>query len=419
MIKQERLLIISNNVLSTTNNNGKTILSCIDSIPQDQVQQLYFSNETPTVSGYRYFKISDTDVIRTRFMGVAPGTSIAECDANDTNPQKRRVSLIKRNSVSLMLRNALWSNAWKSDALFKWLDDFNPTVVLFVAGDCLFAYEICKFIKNKYKTRLCVYVTDDYVMPRTSDKFFDRRLRNRIRSVLHDMLKETNVFFTISETMKTDYKELFGKDSHLLFNMTDSLRISDYSTSKDDYPIVFSYTGSLYYGRDIVLNRIGRIINEYNCKAGMIKGVLNIYSNSSQEKAKINENSGCRLCGSLNLNGLKETLNQSDVLVFVESSDPQYIEKTKYSFSTKIPEYLSVGRLILAVGPQNVSSISYLEDCAICESNFDNLEQTINDIISNRARREEYAEKALKKYEDKHNRSNMQQVFIDKVMGVK
>ena len=98
MIKQERLLIISNNVLSTTNNNGKTILSCIDSIPQDQVQQLYFSNETPTVSGYRYFKISDTDVIRTRFMGVAPGTSIAECDANDTNPQKRRVSLIKRNS---------------------------------------------------------------------------------------------------------------------------------------------------------------------------------------------------------------------------------------------------------------------------------------------------------------------------------
>ena len=106
-------------------------------------------------------------------------------------------------------------------------------------------------------------------------------------------------------------------------------------------------------------------------------------------------------------------------MVVVESSDPQYIEKTKYSFSTKIPEYLSVGRLILAVGPQNVSSISYLEDCAICESNFDNLEQTINDIISSRARREEYAEKALKKYEDKHNRSNMQQVFIDKVMGVK
>ena len=201
--------------------------------------------------------------------------------------------------------------------------------------------------------------------------------------------------------------------------MTESLRISDYSLRKNDYPIVFSYTGSLYYGRDVVLNEIGNALNDYNRNSNMIKGVLNIYSNNAQDKAKINENSGCKLCGSLNSEELKNVLNESDVLVFVESNEPRYIEKTKYSFSTKIPEYLSVGRLILAVGPKEVSSISYFDDCAICESDFCNLDQVINHIITNESLREEYAIKALNKYKQKHNRSNMQQVFMAEVMNNK
>ena len=61
--KNERLLIISNNVLSTTRNNGKTVYSYIDSLPKENVAQFYFYNEQPSIEGYSYYRIIDKDII--------------------------------------------------------------------------------------------------------------------------------------------------------------------------------------------------------------------------------------------------------------------------------------------------------------------------------------------------------------------
>ena len=63
---------------------------------------------------------------------------------------------------------------------------------------------------------------------------------------------------------------------------------------------------------------------------------------------------------------LIKTLNKADVLVFVESFAEEQIEKTRYSLSTKIPEYLSLKKPIFAVGPENISSMRYISDTAMC-----------------------------------------------------
>lgn len=421
MVKQERLLIISNNVLSTTRNNGKTILSCIDTLPKNQVRQLYFSEEIPTLADYKYYQISDADIINARLKREKPGRAIERLNTGNSikeSIEKKRFSKknIKRNSFTLFLRNAMWRNKWKSIDLFEWLDDFKPSVIFFVAGDGLFAYDICKYIKNKYHTRLCIYVTDDYIMPRTEDNIIDRLYRNRTKKILGEILETTDAFFTISEMMKKEYKTLFNKDSTIIVNMTDSLKIEGFEDRPNEYPIVFSYTGSLYYGRDAVLDKIGEALNNYNEKFREIKGVLNVYSNTSQSKVNISENSGCRLCGSLNSKELKISLNESDVLVFVESSKRKYIEKTKYSFSTKIPEYLSVGKIILAVGPEEISSMMYLKDCAFCVHETSELAQAIEIILSMKKLREEYGKKAIEKFNKMHREIAMQKRFLINVM---
>ena len=63
-----KLLIISNNVLSEINNNGKTILSFIEN-SKLEIRQLYFSSEVPSIKTYKYFRISDNDIIRGCFFG--------------------------------------------------------------------------------------------------------------------------------------------------------------------------------------------------------------------------------------------------------------------------------------------------------------------------------------------------------------
>ena len=45
-----------------------------------------------------------------------------------------------------------------------------------------------------------------------------------------------------------------------------------------------------------------------------------------------------------------------------ESFDATEVKYFKYSMSTKIPEYLSVGRPILCYGPNDVCTVSYLRE---------------------------------------------------------
>jgi hypothetical protein len=55
-------------------------------------------------------------------------------------------------------------------------------------------------------------------------------------------------------------------------------------------------------------------------------------------------------------------LAKADVLVHVESFDYSSRRSTVLSMSTKIPEYLSSGGCIMAIGPKDIASIRYLKE---------------------------------------------------------
>jgi len=85
-----------------------------------------------------------------------------------------------------------------------------------------------------------------------------------------------------------------------------------------------------------------------------------------------------------------ETLNilyEHDYLIFLESFDIGVKKYTKLSISTKIPEYLCLGKPIIAIGPSDIASINYLNknDVALVldeqnEKNWDNLlKNALND----------------------------------------
>jgi hypothetical protein len=133
--RTERLLIISNNVLSNTRNNGKTIFSYIDSLERENVAQLYFNGEYPSIGGYRYYQITDKDIIKGFFNHNKRGRAIfdAKKPSADT-PIVASNPKLKKN-VFRFFRELLWKNKWKSNKLFAFLDDFAPTAVFFVGGD--------------------------------------------------------------------------------------------------------------------------------------------------------------------------------------------------------------------------------------------------------------------------------------------
>ena len=413
--QEERLLIISNNVLSNTRNNGKTIFSYIDSLSRENVAQLYFNGERPSIEGYRYFQITDKDVLRGLFSKSKRGRAL--CDAKGATNEVATVAPKLKKSVFRFFRELLWKNKWQSEQLFDWVENFAPTAVFFVGGDCVFAYDICEYIVKKYHARLSLYITDDYIMPRKKESFIEKARRKKIKESMERCLKSADAFFTVSEFMRKEYRELFGRDSSVIVNLSEPLKMQESFSENQDY--TFMYAGSLYYGRDEILGKISRALAEYN-QTHAKKAVLKVYSNSEpplDTKSKFIIDGTSEYCGSLDRDELKVSLNRSDVLVFVESFDEEQMEKTKYSLSTKVPEYLSVGKPILAVGPMGIGSIDYLADVALCVQDAKELNQKITSLLDNPSLRDQIAVACENKYKNNHNKEDLQRNFVEQIFG--
>jgi glycosyltransferase involved in cell wall biosynthesis len=61
--------------------------------------------------------------------------------------------------------------------------------------------------------------------------------------------------------------------------------------------------------------------------------------------------------GALDNAGVSKQIQDSDILIHVESFEKKYRAYTKYSISTKISEYLASNRCIIAYGPNEIASI--------------------------------------------------------------
>lgn len=414
---KKKLLIISNNVLNQTDNNGKTILSFVDAINPENVRQLYFSGDQPCIESYNYYQLSDVDILKGFFNSHKRGRIIKQINQINLRNNEHFSFRIPRNALTLFIRDLFWWGRWKSSELEQWLKEFNPSAVFFVAGDTIFSYRICEYIVKKYKARLTVYVTDDYIMPRRYANWLSEIRRKKISKYLLRILRLSSCFYTISESMRRVYLSVLGFDSKTIANFSDDLFIPSVEEKSDTMKLI--YAGSLYYKRDFVLYRIAQVIDKFN-QTCTRKALLTIYSSNIPDEKIFKEvimSGTFQYGGKLNYQELVRKLNESDILVFVESFNEQEKEKTRYSLSTKIPEYLSLGKPILAVGPESIASIDYLKDVGYIITEITELEDKVFELLSNDALKKELGILARKKYIANHNKDKLQLQFVNDVFG--
>lgn len=408
-IKIPNVLIISSNPLSSTMNNGKTLASFFEKYPKEHLFQLYYYEWLPDIDIKSYFKISDQDMLK-RFFHKKDHSGVVEC----VEPNNRNAIMTNRNSkgskgnLKRLLREFLWlGNRWINNELDTWLDYVAPDVCFFVAGNCAFSHTICNYVCNKYSSSLFIYVTDDYFLKRHEFSPFFWLHRSWYTKKMKLSVNRCEQFFTISSKMQKEYIRLFGKESLMLVNLTDyttnSGEVIEKSSCDDCLSLV--YAGSLYYGREEIILKISEIIEKINLKSHY-KIRFDIYTNNSMSKKAqqiMSHYNYSNIHNSVGANELKEILINCDIPVFVESFEKKNIEKVRLSFSTKIPEYLSLGKCILAVGPNNVSSIEYLLDCALCITDLSDINKSIYELINNKNKMLEYGALCKQKYKKLKN----------------
>lgn len=371
-----RLLIISHNALSNHANNGKTLTSLFSHRKDDEIAQLYFQNEVPESEKFKsFFMLRDIDVLRgIFFLGNVFGSTVQpKSCATKEHPSRgslvfKIIKFLKRfESIKKFARELLFSPQFCGlrDAS-TWIDGIRPGAIFLIGSDYPFLFRVGAHFAIKHNIPLFLYMTDDYILSYKSSGFIRDYLNRKLRNEIKNAVDLSTGCFVIGDDMAKSYSQAFGVKFEVLCNSVNlpKMPVAKEYVRKSDFVIV--YAGGLTLGRGNMLcefMRLVRLTTKDTCAVVQ----LVVYSQDSVDSSLLNFFAKVDIDyrGGLSSVDLGEKLKQADYLLHVESDMPQYVERTKLSVSTKIPEYLSTGVCVIAFGPGELSSIRLFVDNGI------------------------------------------------------
>lgn len=358
-----KILVVSHNCFSKLYNNGKTLESIFSSFSKDTLAQIYFTENMQPDFDFctSYFKITDINVLKSLLKGGADCGEILlpnDRDLNKKGSGSSKGSKLFRFAKSkidhlVLFRDILWSfNSWKSKSLLHWSEKINPDVIFYVGGNFGFSHDIAFSLSKKFQIPLVSYFTDDYLIYPKSKNLFDRIQKIRMKNFYNKTVKYSSLSFAIGDVMADEYSAFFGKEFYSIMNSIEKEVYSPYFKKQE---IIFSYFGGLHLNRWKMLIKLAQ---------SLTTGSINVYSiEKPSEKVLLEfEKVNINFKGAVEGADLKNAILNSDVLLHVESDDTYNRSLTKLSVSTKIPEYLMSGRLVLGFGPAEVASMKILSD---------------------------------------------------------
>ena len=419
---EKKVLIISHNPLSRVNNNGKTLASIFKGLPEENIYQIYLNADIPDYSkDCHYLRINEKQIVRSLLK-----MKNFCCEEVESTPDiVSRATVRNRNFANhtkRLLRECVWKIGFWQSRLGEWLKDKSFDVVFFMAGDGMFAYDVYRFVMDHSSSKGCVFFTDDYILGRTS-RFPAALLRQKLlKCKMQKTLRITEELYVISDEMKNAYKDIFGLDGYVVRNFLSerTTRVAEEQIEQNEQngELVMVYAGGLHYNRWKVLSEIAHALKEIN-RISETKCFLKIYSaqNISREITdSLTIEGASEFCGGAPASQIADIYAKADILLHVESFDKKAVASTKYSFSTKIPEYLSANKCVLAVGPAEVASVRYLADFACVISDSVLLSSALSKLIGDRGYRDQVRADCGERYERDFTRKK-QKECLNKILS--
>ena len=362
-----RCLIISHNVIGKDGNMGKTLRAYFGHWPTDKLAQLYFHSEVPTTGlCQRYFRVTDVDLLKALWQFKKPGTVLEAGDiqygAGTTRVDEGHIAEWyqkgrQRKPWIYFARNTLWSlGHWKSKYLDEWIREFAPEVIFYASGDYTFSFRIAQYISTKYGVPLVTSIVDDYYFHRKDNKgLLAKWNTRRFRAVMEQTMGMSARVLYVHPAMQRKYEEKFSLPGDVLYT---NAPIYDVPVNREG-PVCISYMGGLSLNRYQALKEIGQTLLKL-VPDGSVQ--LDVYSGERDPEilSYMTAENGICFKGQISFEQVQQTIQNSDIVVMAESRDPEILERIRYSLSTKVAECLGSGRCLLAYGPAEAGSISYL-----------------------------------------------------------
>ena len=307
----------------------------------------------------------------------------------------------KRRPWMYFARNALWAlGAWKTAELDAWMGRQKPDVIFFASGDYVFSYRVVRHLAEKYRIPVVVSVVDDYYFYRGEERSPLAKWNTRVfRKTMEQMMKRAGGAVYVHPAMAKVYNRQFGTCGDVLYKTAEHL-----PGAGPDHPLPrVTYLGGLGLRRDEALLEVGRQLKRLVPDGSVL---LDVYSADREPELleQLTEENGIRFRGAVSPQEVQRVEAESDILLLAESRAPELTERLRYSLSTKVAEYLGSGRCMLAYGPKEAGSISYLAEAGgLCVATTpEELEACLREVLFSEDKRRQYAAKQLTLAETNH-----------------
>lgn len=427
-----KVLIVSRGVWDDSLGISSTLTNLFSNYDSDKVAHIYIETKRPNTQCCNwFFQISEFSLVHKIFRWKTKTGFRINTKSNDTIVVNEKIASKEANVMDFVrnnrsifftfLRELLWLlNGWKSKELKSFIEDFRPDVIWLDGSPLVFMNKLHNYVLKLSKKPGVIFLVDDvysykYCKGNLLRCFYRLLLRKSVKQVVDACEK----VLVISPKMKKEYDAIFGINSIFITKGIDISKIKIQSQAMHD-PIKLVYLGQVIYGRIYSLIAIKEALDIINSKG--IKMQLLIYTNNSiseELKNKLLVKDSVFLMDPVPYNEVPNIIDESDVLVYVESFVDKHKNTARLSFSTKIADYLGSGKCILAIGPDDIAPIEYLkeENAAIVVTDISdvkrNLEELYHEDLINY-----YANKGFECARKNHSSDMIDKIIKDTLISV-
>lgn len=349
----------------------------------------FFNKKAGSGKAYKIEELNEND-------GIGKNIEYGDSVRKQSQLIKKLYQFGKKDTpIKYLLRGILWKkNSWCTDKLNMWLDEFNPECVFLSFSDDFFIPRIALYVAERFNVPIISSIADDYYFnDRRSFSPFYYIYRKKYKALIDKILtrKDSSAIY-IGDRIKEKYNSYFGLDGITLY-LTSDIQNKEFRPIRKEKPKV-SYYGNIRLGRNKSLMEIGNALQTIDSNY-----YLDVYSNE-KDASYISEMrcaNGVRFHGAIPYEEVQQGLVDSDLLIVVESFDPNDVITVKYSISTKVSDSLATGTQVFAYGDCDCGAIDYLlstKAVPVC-TDRSQLVPMLKEILDNAEMQKTYYYKAL------------------------
>lgn len=360
-----RVAVVSVNPIRDDQANGILMRSLWRGWPKDRLAQVFF----PAIALHAPDWSVCGDYRRIRFWGRGEQLAAPSSSADTTCSGTPYAGVAKRIAAHPALLNWLRStlNLWSAhvapmrSVLKRQLCEIQPDCVYALLGNYWLTrvtVDVCRDLNLPFY----LHVTDDYAGPLYANSPLRHWLAGASRLAFEEAVGESTGRAAISPVMAEEYQRRYGQPWDWFTTLIDPQDYQPEPKLGDAKALRLVYAGGLKLGRDQVLLRLADSLQAF-CKRSGVDAVLDVFGANVSAAAtgrRLEDHPFVCMRGWADPSTLPTTFHESDILVHVESPDPAIAAYTRWSFSTKLSQYMMAGRPILGVGPADLGSMEMI-----------------------------------------------------------